>query len=632
LVGWQGVRRLQLIGKRMGNRYEILERLGGGGMALVYKAKDNLLNRIVTIKVLRDEYADDEEFVRRFRQEAQAVASLSHPNIVNIHDVGYCEGSHYLVMEYVEGQNLKEIIKLKAPLSIEEAVEITKQICDGLEHAHDNKIIHRDIKPHNILITKGGKVKVADFGLARAVTTATVTHTKTVLGSVHYFSPEQAKGEITDEKSDIYSLGVVLYEMLTGQVPFGGGESPISVALKHIKSEPESLRKLNPAVPQGLEAVVKRAMAKDAHRRYENLSQMKQDLILALTRRYFDDNDSDGQLELEKTKEMEPVKMSEAKDEKGRKKNNKKVRPIAAIISVVILIGVVILGLSVFTSIWFLEEVEVPDVEGFAQFEAYQSLRKVGLEMEIGRRRHDPQVPRDRIISQNPRAGTIVKQKRSIVVDVSEGPELKTVPDVQGHSRLEAEIALQNEGFVPDVVLEYSNLIPQGQVISQLPRGNAEEPKGSTVLLTVSRGAEPRYIKMPNLVGETLADARAKLLENRLELGLVSYESSREAFAGIVIRQDAAPQSDILQGFSVNLVISSGPGPAARIARIERITIPRDKEEAVVRIVVNDAKGERVAYEAVHRGGEQLELKVEFYGSGTIQVYVDGQIVIDWSP
>lgn len=619
-----------MIGKRMGNRYEVLERLGGGGMALVYKAKDNLLNRIVTIKVLRDEYADDEEFVRRFRQEAQAVASLSHPNIVNIHDVGYCEGSHYLVMEYVEGQNLKEIIKLKAPFSIEEAIEITKQICDGLEHAHDNKIIHRDIKPHNILITKGGKVKVADFGLARAVTTATVTHTKTVLGSVHYFSPEQAKGEITDEKSDIYSLGVVLYEMLTGQVPFGGGESPISVALKHIKSEPESLRKLNPVVPLGLEAVVKRAMAKDANRRYENISQMKQDLILSLTRRYFHDNDSVGQMDLEKTKEMEPVTMSETKGEQGRKKNNKKVRPIAAIIGAVMLISLVILGLSVFRSLWFLEEVEVPDVEGMAQFEAYQKLREFGLEMEIGRRWHDPQVPKDRIISQSPRAGTIVKQKRSIVVDVSEGPELKTVPDVQGHARLEAEIALQNEGFNPQVELEFSNLIPQGQVIRQLPRGNAEEPRGSTILLTVSRGAEPRYIKMPNLVGQTLEDARDILLENWLELGFVTYEISREFFEGIVIRQDADPQSDILQGEPVNLVISSGPGPAARTAKIDKISIPMDKVEAVVRIIVKDAKGERVAYEAVHRGGEQLERRVEFYGSGSIQVYVDGQIVKDW--
>jgi serine/threonine-protein kinase len=621
---------MNMIGKRMGNRYEILERLGGGGMALVYKAKDSLLNRIVTIKVLRDEYTDDEDFVRRFRQEAQAVASLSHPNIVNIYDVGYCDGSHYLVMEYVEGQNLKEIIKLKAPFSIEEAAEITKQICDGLEHAHDNKIIHRDIKPHNILITRGGKVKVADFGLARAVTTATVTHTKTVLGSVHYFSPEQAKGEITDEKSDIYSLGVVLYEMLTGQVPFGGGESPISVALKHIKSEPESLRKLNPAVPQSLEAVVRRAMAKDAHRRYENISQMKQDLVMALTRRYFADSDPDEQLDFEKTKEMEPVKMNEVKDEKGKKRKNKKVRPIAVIFGAVILIGLIMLGLSALKNFWFLEEVEVPDVKGMTLYEADRKLRGVGLEMEVGKRWHDPQVPKDRIISQEPRAATIVKQKRSIIVDVSEGPELKIVPDVQGLSRLEAEIALENAGFIPDVVLEFSNLIPQGEVFKQLPRGNAEEPKGSTVLITVSRGAEPQFITMPNLIGETLENARAILLERRLELGLISYESSREAFEGIVIKQDVDPQAFILQGVAVNLVISSGPGPPVRTVRIEKITIPRDKEEAVVRILVNDAKGERVAYEATHRGGEQLERRVDFYGSGTIQVYVDGQLLTNW--
>lgn len=621
---------MKLIGKRLGNRYEILEKLGGGGMALVYKAKDSLLNRIVTIKLLRDEFADDEEFVRRFRHEAQAIASLSHPNIVNIYDVGYFEGSHYLVMEYVEGQNLKEIIKQKAPLSVEEAVEITKQICDGLEHAHDNKIIHRDIKPHNILITKNAKVKVADFGLARAVTTATVTHTKTVLGSVHYFSPEQAKGEITNEKSDIYSLGVVLYEMLTGQVPFGGGESPISVALMHIKNEPESVRKLNPAVPASLETVVRKAMAKEAPMRYESISEMKQELILALTSQYLNRYEEEEQPELEKTREMEPVKMDKTNQEQKSRKNNKRkrIRPIAIIAGIVLLGVVMFLGGTALMNFWFVDEVEVPDVEGLTLYEAHRKLNQVGLSLEEPETRHDPEVPEDRIIEQRPRAGTIVKQNRGIIVIVSAGPVLKTVPDVQGNTRLEAEIALQNQGFVPDVEQEYNNLVPQGIVIRQSPRGLDEEPEGSVVLITVSRGPQPSYIPMPNLVGLTLDEARNELLENRLDLGQVSYDSSNQFFEGVVISQDVQPQSLILQGEPVNLVISSGPGPAARAANIDRISIPADKEEALVRIIIDDARGESVAYEATHRGGEVISRRVEFFGDAIIEVFVDGQLVL----
>ncbi|MDW7675357.1 MAG: Stk1 family PASTA domain-containing Ser/Thr kinase, partial [Bacillota bacterium] len=603
---------------------EILEKLGGGGMALVYKAKDSLLNRVVTIKVLRDEFADDEEFVRRFRHEAQAVASLSHPNIVNIFDVGYNEGNHYLVMEFVEGQNLKEIIKLRGALKVEEAIDIAKQICDGLEHAHDNKIIHRDIKPHNILITKNGKIKVADFGLARAVTTSTVTHTKSVLGSVHYFSPEQAKGEVTDEKSDIYSLGVVLYEMLTGQVPFGGGDSPISVALKHIESEPESLRKINPSIPPAVEAVVKRAMAKDIKRRYNKISELKQDLILALSRGYVEEVEDN---EFEKTREMEPVKMNNGNNvTQKKKKNDRKLKPVAIIIGVLLLLGIIIAGVFAFTSFWFVGEVAVPDVEGMPLFEANQKLKEVGLNMTIGIRKNDPEIPVDRIISQTPRAGAIVKQNREIVVDVSDGPVLISVPDVQGFSRLEAEIALQNIGFQFEVDLEYSNLIPEGSVIRQLPRAHSEEPEGSVVLLTVSRGVEPRYINMPELVGLTLDEVRNVLLENRLELGLVSYESSRQYFEGVVIKQDVQPQSLVLQGESVNLVISSGPGPASRTANV-RVPIPQDRENAEVRIVVIDSLGEKVVYEETHRGGETITRRVEFFGDSSIQVYIDGQLI-----
>lgn len=264
-------------GKQLGGRYEILDRVGGGGMAIVYKALDILLHRHVAVKILRLQYVHDEEFIERFRREAQAAASLSHSNIVSIYDVGQEEEIHYIVMEYIEGTTLNDLIKDKAPLQVEEAIRIASQICEALEHAHHNQIIHRDIKPHNILIGKNGRVKVTDFGIARAVTSSTITQTGSVMGSVHYFSPEHAKGTFTGEQSDLYSLGIVMYQMLTGKLPFIG-ESPISVALKHLQENVEDPRLVNPLIPQSVENVILRAVRKDPSDRYSSASQMLEDL------------------------------------------------------------------------------------------------------------------------------------------------------------------------------------------------------------------------------------------------------------------------------------------------------------------------------------------------------------------
>lgn len=270
-----------MIGHELGGRYQVIERIGGGGMALVYRAHDILLNRNVAIKVLRNQFVHDEEFIRRFRREAQSAASLSHPNVVSIYDVGQEDEVHYIVMEYIEGKNLNEIIKERAPMQVDESVRIASQICDALDHAHMNQIIHRDIKPHNILIGRNGRVKVTDFGIARAVTSTTITQTGSVVGSVHYFSPEHAKGVTTGEKSDLYSLGIVLYQMLTGVLPFLG-ESPISVALKHLQEEFEEPRLLNPLIPQSVENVILKSMRKNPEERYQSAKQMLQDLETCL--------------------------------------------------------------------------------------------------------------------------------------------------------------------------------------------------------------------------------------------------------------------------------------------------------------------------------------------------------------
>lgn len=268
-------------GQRLGGRYQVETRIGGGGMAIVYKAKDLILHRQVAVKILRSQFGMDEDFVNRFHREAQAVASLSHPNVVGVYDVGQDDETHYIVMEYIEGHTLKEVINQQGALPIEEAVRISIQICDALDHAHQNNIIHRDIKPHNIMIGKNGRVKVTDFGIARAVTSTTITHTNSILGSVHYFSPEQARGGVSAEKSDIYSLGIVLYEMVTGQLPFSG-DSPITIALKHLQEPLPEPRESNPNIPQSVENIIFKALVKDPFLRYSSARAMLLDLETCL--------------------------------------------------------------------------------------------------------------------------------------------------------------------------------------------------------------------------------------------------------------------------------------------------------------------------------------------------------------
>ena len=273
---------MQMQGKKLGGRYEILGRIGGGGMAVVYKAIDSLLHRHVAIKVLSESLSNNSEFIRRFDREAQAAASLSHPNVVNVYDVGRDGYTHYIVMELVDGHTLKQYILDKGALPVEEAVEIASQICDGLSHAHENQIVHRDIKPHNILMGRNGRVKVTDFGIARAATSSTITQTGSVMGSVHYFSPEQARGGVVGEKSDIYSLGIVLYEMLTGQLPFDG-DSAISIALKHLQENVVDPREFNPNIPENIVRIVMRALEKDPEMRYTSVKAMMQDLNYAIS-------------------------------------------------------------------------------------------------------------------------------------------------------------------------------------------------------------------------------------------------------------------------------------------------------------------------------------------------------------
>lgn len=600
-------------GQLLGSRYEVLEQVGGGGMSLVYRAKDKFLNRIVAIKVLREHLTSDEEFVARFRREAQAVASLSHPNIVSIYDVGQDQGMYYLVMEMIEGRNLKEIIKEKGKIPVNEAVEIAKQICEALEHAHQQQIIHRDIKPHNIILTADGKAKVTDFGIARAVSTATVTHTGSIMGSVHYFSPEQAKGEIADEKSDIYALGVVFYEMMTGKLPFEG-DSPISVAMKKINGDPLPPREINPLIPETMEQVIKRAMARNPHKRYETVTQLKQDIISSQLY---------NKLEYPENDFEDTITIPNLRKKDGKSNQGASLRMWTWIIIGLIIIGF-ILGMFISAKVMSIGEVTVPDVEEKTIAEATAVLKKVELELEVVRKTNHPTIDQGLIISQEPKPQLIVQKNSVVQVVVSEGQAMAAVPNVLNSPLLTAEVALSNEGLkVGEITRVYHEQIPSGQVVHQEPLANKEVIQGTTVNLIVSKGPEPIWIRMPVVTGMPVNQAKSIIQNYNLQVGVVQPETSYEHPADIVLRQDPGADSEILKGSVVNLVISGGPGPSEGQSSVS-VILPASGR---VRIVVDDEKGREVVYESYHYSGDTVQQNVSHQGKGFIEVYVNDKLV-----
>jgi len=604
-----------VVGRILGGRYQVEEKLGGGGMALVYRGKDLLLNRTVTIKVLREQYAHDQEFIRRFRREAQAVASLSHPHIVSIYDVGREEDLHYLVMEYVEGKTLKDLIVEAAPMPMELAVHITQQICEALEHAHQHRIIHRDIKPQNILITKDGRVKVTDFGIALATTGATLTYDSSVIGTAHYLSPEQAKGEVLSNQSDVYSIGVVLYEMLSGQTPFTG-DSPIGVAVKHLQEKPRPLRELKPKVPAALARVVTKAMAKDREERYGSARQMWTDLEKVRLG-----------LDLE---ELEDEQM--AANGKHRRNNRRRLRPLGTVLiaALAVLMGY---GLWMLLDSWLVVgETRVPMLVGETETRAQQMLEGAGLKMRVDERRFHPTIPEGSVVSQSEEPNKVIKKGRIVGVDISLGPEMRLLPDVTGDPERVARLRLTNEGFAVDPNVEMVNHpdIPEGRVVSQDPAGDTRQPKGTMVRLTISAGPPAQLVPMPNLIGLSMEEARVVLEEARLVPEDITYTDSNLYFSGQVSGQSVPAGEPIMQGSGVRLVVSKGPGPLAQGA-VVKMTVPADGREHEVRIVVVDAKGTHEEYRRTHPPGENLSVRVPYFGTGKVQVYLDGQLYYEYS-
>lgn len=623
---------VHMIDRTLDKRYTILERIGGGGMADVYRAHDKLLDRSVAVKVLRSQFANDEEFVTRFRREAQAAARLSHHNIVNMYDVGKDEEVHYIVMEYISGETLKERI-LREPLPIEMAVRIAADIAEALEHAHQNNLVHCDIKPHNILMTRAGRIKVTDFGIARAVSSATMHHTATIIGSVHYFSPEQAKGAAVGAKSDIYSLGVVLYEMLTGTVPFNG-ETPISIALKHLQEEPRPIRELKPEVPPLLEAIVLKAMAKDVANRYNDIGEMITDL--KSVQNYFRDDHtrrlSRGdfptqilpRLDEPITSQVNSGTVIESDKNPLLKKNNSKKAVWGLVL--LLLFGFMIGAFFAFGKFWSNNEVTVANVVGKQVDIARSILTNQNLRVNVTESYND-KVAAGNVISQFPEANSIVKEQRMINLVVSKGGEVTVVPDLRGLSRRDAELQLKNAGLVLGRIDEQFNAdAPADTIINQQPRPPAQVNKNTAIDLVVSKGAGPRKFALPDFRGTPLNTVNTQVESLKLKVGKVTEEVNDKYPAGTIIGQNPGPSSEITEGAAVDFTVAKG-GTSANKKAVVQIAVPEGAIRQAVQIVITDSNGRRVVYENVHKPGDKIEKTVDGVGQVRVQVYINGVLL-----
>lgn len=641
-----------MIGHELGGRYQVIERIGGGGMALVYRAHDILLNRNVAIKVLRSQFVHDEEFIRRFRREAQSAASLSHSNVVSIYDVGQEDEIHYIVMEYIEGKNLNEIIKERAPLQVDESVRIASQICDALDHAHQNQIIHRDIKPHNILIGRNGRVKVTDFGIARAVTSTTITQTGSVVGSVHYFSPEHAKGVTTGEKSDLYSLGIVLYQMLTGSLPFLG-ESPISIALKHLQEEFEEPKKLNPLIPQSVENVILRSMRKNPEERYTSAKEMLQDLETCLLpeRRSESKVDFHDEYDEDKTRiipAIKPLQRGAGSRNGGgdRMMREEDVYPVAKgkkkWVGPTLWIGLTLLILiAMFSVVWYVKamldvpEVAVPNVINMTVEEAKIELNEVGLIIEEPLiQEYNPNFAEGIIFDQSKPKDTLVKKGTSIVLSVSTAKPMTEMLDLSGMTVEEATKALIELGVAENRITpdeRNSSDVPVGQIITQDPLPKIGfDPATVLVTLIVSKGEES--IDMPDLTNLTEKEAAAKLEEVNLKLGDIKEESSFTIDKGKVTKQwPYDTGTPVAPGTKITIYLSTGFPPEALEYTFNLPVAPtQNGKKTKIRIVYADARnnGENQEWGTRTIGKSQV-LSVNMVlapnKDGNVSVYRDGE-------
>lgn len=659
-----------MIGKVLGNRYEILEKIGGGGMAVVYKAKCRVLNRFVAIKIMRQEFNNDEEFIEKFKQESLSAASLTHANIVSIYDTGEEDNIYYIVMEYVKGITLKEYIKEKGTLDENEAIKVSKQIAEALEHAHKNKIIHRDIKPHNILIKDDGIVKVADFGIARAANTSTINNATNIIGSVHYFSPEQARGGYVDEKSDIYSLGVVMYEMVTGEVPFDA-DNHVTVAMKHVNEKVKQPTLKNENISNNFENIILKCLEKKQGYRFNNIKSLLDSLNkVDLEEKPKTISDSPtiimpkitDELSIEKDTEKEKALkrfFSNKDDENGEenvdevyeKERKSKIKASFA----AIFLALIITSILTFFAFRYVKEylavneVTVPQLIDMPENEARDKIVGLGLKFNVKERVYNPDFAEGTIIYQSIKAGTQLKEKFPIDVIVSLGEKQTIVPNLSLRYTNEAGVLIKEAGLSEgEIAYEFSEEVPEGLVISQDPEEGIEVSLQTKVNYIISKGPEVEYRIMPNLVGKNIEDAKSSLLSRNFNIGEITYDFNDEYDIDEVIYQSYPANQEIEEYTSISLIVSKGPKPieenpeepnttgsgidenddgdSSSTAQL-LINLPDDRDHVMVTIENVTNGNRRIVYQERHETSEKsITVNVKGTGEQDFEIFIDS----DW--
>jgi len=661
----------QYIGKLLDNRYELLELIGIGGMARVYKARCHRLNRLVAVKILREDMAQDTEFRRRFHDESQAVAMLSHPNIVAVYDVSRSSEMEYIVMELIDGITLKQYIQKKGnKLNWREALHFTTQIVKALGHAHGRGIIHRDIKPHNVMVLRDGSVKVADFGIARVLSASHSTLTQEALGSVHYISPEQARGSFIDARSDLYSAGVVLYEMITGRLPFEG-DTAVSVAIQHINSIPLSPREIDPEIPEALEKITMKAMAPNQDNRYGSADEMLTDLeefrknpninfdydFWSVAPADIDPNDNEKtQIHISSSsagvrdrsrpeQRKEHRRRLEADDDDDREPRGGTLSGILlAVLAILGFVGIV----AVFLYKTFFAGIlapaptyEIPDLVGKAYDEVQLATEYQDFKIILGATVSNDEFEAGKIVRQDPAAGnTVGEAGREITVVLSSGPEEIEMVDLYNMEYREAYLAVESMGLralTPEY--EHNDVVAYNHVISYTPLKDTILSPGDTVKMVVSLGPESLKLNMPNLVGLSQEQAESKITFHHLEIGNINSIHNPSIPAGEVIEQYPAAETQVSEGTKVNLQISLGPDPStlpapepdpsfgATTTKIVSISLPT--RDGMVDVMVK-LDGETILDTAIDAAmNSSFDVPVEAsIGSGekTLSVYIDGTL------
>ena len=638
-----------LIGKKLDGRYEILQLIGVGGMANVYKARDVIDGRLVAVKILREEYASNEEFVRRFKNESKAIAALNHPNIVKVYDVSFSEKMQSIVMEYIDGITLKDYIDQQKIIRWKEAVHFTVQILRALQHAHDKGIVHRDIKPQNIMLLQDGTIKVMDFGIARFARSQMATITDKAIGSVHYISPEQARGEQTDEKTDLYSVGVMLFEMLTGQLPFTA-DSAVSVAIQQIQSKPKRPRERNPSIPEGLEQITIKAMQKDPAKRYQSAAEMLRDIdafkrnpSVAFAYKYLSAEEEEAQLAMKKQAQAEKGSSLGKGKKNTRKKKQPEVQeedvevvvktPYLAMLGGISAAFVLVTCLFIFLMFYFnnpfvaVDEVELPNFVGIQYESVLNSSKYSDFKIVVEETVYSDEYEKGVICEQKPKYPKTVKKGSEVKIKVSSGAQKITIPDFSNQEATQVFAELKNLG------LEYTESrinhpsIASGYVIKTDPTKGSEVKAGTVVTVYVSLGAQTIMKQVPDVTGINVDDAKRVLESYGLKVGTVELDETSDEPYGTVIDQDPANGDMVATGSFVNLTVSQGDTVISRLA----ISVPMPSsmdQEVTVSATLDDMEVRRETINPKNTTTWKPSFSGE--GIGRVKIYIDHELYMEY--